>query len=87
MKNIVDDLAELNYKQYKNWISTTLKICEGFQTGKYIIPDSYIAMWKKQFKISYQDLPENEKKICKDEANKFIWILKKWINKTFKGDN
>lgn len=69
-KEMIEELAELEHKQWSHWT-------------KYMLNDlieENIKRWEKQTKINYKDLSEKEKDSDREWAQKVLKIVNKYID-------
>lgn len=78
MKNLLEDLAALEHKQWAHWTEYMLNRIEGIEKAN-LNPKQQIEDWRRQIKTKYQDLTEKEKDSDRVWARKTIEIILKHI--------
>jgi len=72
------ELAEYAHKAWSGWMNYLFEKSSENEDGTICITLWAVERWKRQASISYSNLPENEKKSDRNEANKMIAIFKKY---------
>jgi len=81
-----EDLANYAHEAWSGWMKylfshcfpeTKLDISCGviYKTGDLVIPKWAVERWKRQMETEYKDLPEDEKKSDRKEADRIIKII------------
>ena len=73
---LIEKLAELCHEQWSDWMKYLFSRCKVNFDGSVTIPEWAVTRWKNQIITTYEDLSENEKNSDRDEARKFIKLLK-----------
>ena len=76
-------LAEYAHEAWSGWMKYLFEKCDGglpmvlsaLEDGSLIIPKEFVDRWRRQMNIPYEDLPKNEKKSDRDEADRMIEIF------------
>ena len=80
ISNTVEDLAEYAHNAWAGWMECLFSKCEpSFDKDGYdamIIPNDLCERWFRQMATPYNELPENEKKSDRQEADKILSILR-----------
>ena len=73
---LVEKLADLCHDQWSGWMKYLFSRCSVNFDGSVTIPEWAVTRWKRQMLEDYKDLSENEQNSDKDEARRFIELLK-----------
>jgi len=76
-----EKLAEYAHEAWSGWMRYLFEKSSENKDGTICIPLWAVKRWKRQASTSYKDLPEDEKKLDKEEADKMIAIFEKHRNK------
>lgn len=68
-------LADLCHQQWTGWMDYLFSCCEQNEGGTLTIPAKFVGRWHRQMHTSYKDLPENEAKSDRKEADRFLRLL------------
>ena len=76
-------LANLIHEIWSHWMIYLFSRCAFIQdkkdSDKYVIPTHLVQRWTRQIKTKYSDLPEHEKQSDRDQADKIISVIKKYL--------
>lgn len=73
-----EKLAEYAHDAWSGWMKYLFGHCSfrGFRSlGEAAIPHWAVKRWRRQMETPYADLPEDEKKSDRDEADKMLAII------------
>lgn len=68
-------LAEYAHDAWSGWMRYLFDKSTHNQDGSVTIPVWAVERWKRQLNTPYADLPENEKQLDRNEADKMIRIF------------
>ncbi len=77
-----EKIAELCHKQWSGWMEYLFSKCYhergqfDKETENMVIPSWAVERWKRQMKTPYSKLPEEEKNSDRNEAERFIALLR-----------
>ena len=69
-------LADLAHSMWSGWMTWMFAKGEFNKDGSWTMPKESVERWTRQATTSYRELPENEKKSDRTEADKMIKIFK-----------
>lgn len=77
-----EKLAEYAHTVWSAWMKYVFKKCspltsEMVDVTLSVIPAWAVDRWTRQMNTLYQDLPEEQKESCREEADKILAIIKK----------
>lgn len=75
-KTLVDDLANLAHEQWSGWMKYLFEKSIKNDDGTVTIPKWAVERWERQVNTNYQDLSEQEQDSDKNEAYKFIEVIR-----------
>lgn len=75
-ERLIETLAAYSHEAWSEWMRYTLGRCmAGEEPHTQVIPGDYVQRWIRQLQTPYDQLPENEKKSDREQAEKIIAIL------------
>lgn len=74
--NTREKLAEYAHSAWAGWMNYMFSFCTVDENGNCIIPKEKFDRWDRQRRTLYAQLPENEKKSDREEADKILDIIK-----------
>jgi hypothetical protein len=77
MKEFRELVAALCHEQWSGWMLYLFGKSQRKSDGSYVIPPEFADRWMRQQTTAYDNLPENEKKSDRVEADKFIALFSK----------
>lgn len=78
MGELREKLAEYAHVAWSGWMKYLFEKCEGdAPAGTLTIPKWAVERWQRQMTAKYEDLPEEEKKSDRDEADRMLEIVLK----------
>jgi hypothetical protein len=71
-----EQLAELAHAQWAGWMVYLFSKSAHNPDGSITIPPDLAMRWKRQADTSYTDLPENEKESDREEADRYLELIR-----------
>lgn len=71
-----EKLAGVVHDSWSHWMQHVFKNAVVNPDGSVTIPATLVARWKRQMKTQYQLLSEKEKDSDREQADKFLAVLK-----------
>ena len=71
-----EKLAELAHKQWSDWMKHLFDKSYELPDGNVVIPSWAARRWKRQMNTPYSELPEDEKKSDREEADRVLELLR-----------
>jgi hypothetical protein len=71
----LEKLSEYAHDAWSGWMEHLFSKCKENSDGSAIIPKESVERWKRQMNTLYEDLPEEEKRSDRKEADKMIKIF------------
>lgn len=71
-----ETLADYAHDAWSGWMNYLFSKCETTPSGRVIIPAWAVERWRRQLITPYRDLPEDEKKSDRQEADRILAIIK-----------
>lgn len=71
-----EKIAELCHEQWSGWMTYLFSKSTKNDDGSATIPKWAVQRWERQIITKYNDLSEDEKNSDREEADKFLKILK-----------
>lgn len=72
---IIEKLAEYAHNAWAGWMKYMFSKGKLNDAGEMVLPKWAVDRWTRQMNTSYADLPEDEKKSDRDEANQMLKII------------
>jgi len=76
-----ENLANYAHEAWSGWMKYMFSRMIKNEDGTYIIPKELVDRWQFQMGTFYNSLPENMKKLDRDEAIKMFNIFKDYMEK------
>jgi hypothetical protein len=74
-QELKERLAEFMHKSWVSWMAHMFTNCNWENDGSVTVPDFVVRKWSKSMELLYEQLPESEKDVNKEEADQIIDIL------------
>lgn len=75
LNRVKERLAGYAHAAWSGWMNYMFSKCEPGPNGTLIIPAWAVERWTRQMTTAYTDLPEEEKRSDRDEADKMLGIM------------
>jgi len=75
-KDLREELAKLAHEQWSGWMKYLFDKSKKESDGTVTIPKWAVDRWEKQMNTEYSELSELEKESDRNEANKFISVMR-----------
>lgn len=79
MNAIVEKLAEYAHNAWAGWMKYMFSKGKINDAGELVLPKWAVERWTRQMNTAYADLPDEEKKSDRDEANQMLDIIQCYI--------
>jgi hypothetical protein len=76
-RNMREKLAKYAHDVWSVWMKYLFSKCELLPDGSMVIPKWAVERWTRQMNTEYHDLPEEERKSDKKEADEILEIFTK----------
>ena len=76
MEKVREQLAEYAHRAWSGWMKYMFGKGSSCSDGSILIPKWAVDRWSRQMNTEYEDLPEEEKKSDREEADRMIKIFK-----------
>lgn len=70
-----EELAKYAHDAWSGWMEYLFSKAEVNADGTWTMPKEFVDRWYRQINTDYKDLPENEKRSDREEADKIISIV------------
>jgi len=84
--SLVEELAALEHQRWAHWQQYVHKKGERRPDGSLVLPAELVARWQRQINTPYEDLPNEEKESDREQVQKYLPILKRWLERG-RGEN
>ena len=75
MNELREKMAAQAHVSWSGWMEYLFKQCSAAGFGGLLIPKESVVRWNRQCTTPYADLPENEKKSDRVEADRYLAIV------------
>jgi len=78
---LLEKVANLSHNQWAGWTQYLFSKCSKNSDGTLTIPKWAVERWNRQIATSYKNLSKDEKNSDRKEAEKYIKLISKQIEK------
>jgi|FEC22Drversion2_1045045.scaffolds.fasta_scaffold04493_2 hypothetical protein len=79
---LVDELAALEHQRWAHWQQYVHEKGERRPDGSLVLPAELVARWQRQIDTAYEDLSNEEKESDREQVQKYLPILKRWLQQS-----
>ena len=79
---LVDELAALEHQRWAHWQQYVHEKGERRPDGSLVLPAELVARWQRQIDTAYEDLSNEEKESDREQVQKYLPILKCWLQQS-----
>jgi hypothetical protein len=79
--SLVDELAALEHQRWAHWQEYVHEKGERRPDGSLVLPADLVARWQRQIDTPYEDLTNEEKDSDREQVQKYLPILKRWLRR------
>lgn len=72
---MLDEIADLQHEIWSHWMRYLFEVSLQNEDGTVTIPADKVKRWKRQMRIKYSDLSDNEQKSDLEQAQKVMNLL------------
>jgi hypothetical protein len=78
--SLVEELAATEHQRWAHWQKYVHDKALRQPDGSLVLPADLVARWERQFNTSYADLTDEEKNSDREQVQKYLPILERWLN-------
>jgi hypothetical protein len=78
-EKVIELLADYAHNSWSGWMDYMFSKCSENKDGTITIPSTSVERWQRQMKTTYDDLSEEEKWSDRDQAEKILKVLSKYL--------
>jgi hypothetical protein len=79
--SLVEELAALEHQRWAHWQRYVHEKGQRRPDGSIVLPADLVSRWERQINTLYEDLGNEEKESDREQVQKYLPILKRWLQR------